>query len=150
MADLDQSVPGAVSQLRQPDPSTEIQPANTNEGLAGPHNSSSLDRERSRERPADSAMSQPPPPSRGGTLKKRRSLSRKGSLKRKSSHLGTFGGHSADGQEDVVANYNSEMNDAFYTPVPTRGSPTEILANRFQGESCSDACNSNGILGSPS
>ena len=134
MADLDHTVPGAVSQLPQLDPSTETQPTNTNEGLAGPpQKSTSLDRERSQERPGDSAMSQAPPPSRGGTLKKRRSLSRKGSLKRKSSHLGTFGGHASDAQDEVVANYNSEMNDAFYTPVPTRGSPTEILANRFQG-----------------
>lgn len=28
---------------------------------------------------------------------------------------------------------HSQMNDAFFTPVPTTGSPTEILASRFQG-----------------
>lgn len=41
----------------------------------------------------------------------------------------------------MVANQGSEMNSAFYTPVTTKGSPTEILANRFQGESYSDARN---------
>jgi hypothetical protein len=28
-----------------------------------------------------------------------------------------------------------EMRSAFYTPVPTTGNPTEVLANRFLGES---------------
>lgn len=32
----------------------------------------------------------------------------------------------ADGQ-------GTEINSAFFTPVPTTGNPTEILANRFQG-----------------
>lgn len=26
-----------------------------------------------------------------------------------------------------------EYNSAFYTPVPTVGTPTDVLANRFQG-----------------
>ncbi len=39
---------------------------------------------------------------------------------------------SLNGVEDVRA-HNSEMNNAFFTPVPTTGSPTEILAGRFQG-----------------
>ena len=73
-------------------------------------------------------------PSRGGTLKKRQSLSRKNSLKRTGSRKDsrpasvkslTFA--------DDVGGYGSEMTSAFFTPVPTTGSPTEILANRFQG-----------------
>jgi hypothetical protein len=28
---------------------------------------------------------------------------------------------------------SEEMNSVFYCPVPTSGSPTELLANRFQG-----------------
>lgn len=72
-------------------------------------------------------------PSRGGTLKKRQSLSRKNSLKRTGSRKDsrpasvkslTFA--------DDVGGYGSEMTSAFFTPVPTTGSPTEILANRFQ------------------
>ena len=75
-------------------------------------------------------------PSRGGTLKKKQSVVRKGSLKRASSRRS-----SAAGSVKSVAFGNDgtaeggEMNNAFYTPVPTSGSPTEILANRFQGMS---------------
>lgn len=140
MADFNQSPPNALSQLPESAQSAEIQSTNNNGGLTGlPQRSSSLDRERSRERQRDRAMSQSQTlaPSRGGTLKKRRSLSRKGSLKRdgsrKSSHPGTIRGQGFDGQEEVVANHASEMNSAFFTPVTTSGSPTEILATRFQG-----------------
>ena len=68
-------------------------------------------------------------PSRNNTLKKRNSMRRTNSLKRSSSKrslkagsIAGFGGLDSDQQ------YNS----AFSTPVPTSGSPTEILANRFQ------------------
>lgn len=103
-----------------------------------------LGRERSRERQGDSALPQSstPGPSRGGTLKKRRSLSRKGSMKRSRSRKlspGTISGHRSHGPAEVAAAYDSEMNSAFYTPVATKGNPTEILANRFQGEHYSDA-----------
>ena len=73
-------------------------------------------------------------PSHGGTLKKRQSLSRKNSLKRNRSRKNsrpasvkslTFA--------DDVGGHEPEMNSAFFTPVPTTGSPTDILANRFQG-----------------
>lgn len=74
-------------------------------------------------------------PSRGGTLKKRQSLSRKNSLKRsgsrKDSHPGSVKSLTLT---DYVGEQGSEMNNAFFTPVPTTGSPTEILASRFQGE----------------
>lgn len=82
---------------------------------------------------AGSAMSQSQTltPSRGGTLKKRQSLSRKTSMKRTGSKKGSRPGSVHDvSLADGVADH---MNDVFYTPVPTTGSPTEILAGRFQG-----------------
>ena len=73
-------------------------------------------------------------PSRGGTLKKRQSLSRKNSLKqsgsRKNSRPGSVKSLTF---ADDIGGQASEMNSAFFTPVPTTGSPTDILANRFQG-----------------
>ena len=76
-------------------------------------------------------------PSRGGTLKKRHSLSRKSSLKRSGSRKESRPGSvkSLDLAEDVDG-YGPEMNSAFFTPVPTTGSPTDILVNRFQGRFC--------------
>ena len=72
-------------------------------------------------------------PSRGGTLKKRQSLSRKNSLKRSGSRKGSRPGSVRSSSfADGVEGYGSEMNSAFYTPVPTTGTPTEILAERFQ------------------
>lgn len=70
-------------------------------------------------------------PSRGGTLKKKASLRRTGSLKRSSSRRSSRAGSvrslilQAPGDID-------EMHSAFFSPVPTSGNPTEILANRFQ------------------
>jgi len=72
-------------------------------------------------------------PSRGGTLKKKASLRRQGSLKRSSSRRSSRAGSVRSlvlqpGGADI-----DEMHSAFYSPVPTTGNPTEILANRFQG-----------------
>ncbi len=76
-------------------------------------------------------------PSRGGTLKKRQSLKKKGSLRRSAS--GKNGRpdsiRSFDGEKEVYSGDHAELNNAFFTPVPTTGSPTEILASRFQGMS---------------
>lgn len=74
-------------------------------------------------------------PSRGGTLKKRQSLSRKNSVKQSGSRKGSRAGsvRSLAFADDVIGSHDSEMHSAFFTPVPTTGSPTEILANRFQG-----------------
>lgn len=82
------------------------------------------------------SQSQTLTPSRGGTLKKRQSLSRKNSLKRSGSRKDSRPGSvkSLTFAEDVVG-LGSEMNSAFFTPVPTTGNPTDILANRFQGGS---------------
>ena len=79
-------------------------------------------------------------PSRGGTLKKKRSLSRKGSVKRSSSkrasRSGSLMGVGLGGQDDYPGDFGDEMNSAFFTPVPVTGNPTEILANRFQCKLC--------------
>jgi hypothetical protein len=83
---------------------------------------------------SDSAVSQAETltPSRGGTLKKKASLKRGGSLKRSSSRRSSRAGsvRSLALQSSAEAD---EMHSAFYSPVPTTGNPTEILANRFQG-----------------
>jgi len=71
-------------------------------------------------------------PSRGGTLKKKASLKRGSSLRRsgsrRSSRAGSVRSLALQPTDD------DEMRSAFYSPVPTTGNPTEILANRFQGE----------------
>lgn len=83
------------------------------------------------ERPA-SAASNAAGLGRSNTLKKKTSVSRKTSLK----HSGTrksvrapsvkaAGG--TDGVDD------EHYNNAFFTPIPTTGTPTDVLANRFQG-----------------
>ncbi|RDW73869.1 hypothetical protein BP5796_07311 [Coleophoma crateriformis] len=70
-------------------------------------------------------------PSRGGTLKKKASLKRGPSLKRsssrRSSRAGSVRSLALQSSGDV-----DEMHSAFFSPVPTTGNPTEILANRFQ------------------
>ena len=74
-------------------------------------------------------------PSRGGTLKKRQSLKKKSSLRRsasgKSSRPGSIRSFKSD--QEPYSGDHTEINNAFFVPVPTTGSPTEILANRFQG-----------------
>jgi len=74
--------------------------------------------------------------SRGGTLKKKASLRRGGSLKRsssrRSSRAGSVRSLVLQPQGDI-----DEAHSAFYSPVPTSGNPTEVLANRFAGENLS-------------
>ena len=84
--------------------------------------------------PSSMSQSHTLTPSRGGTLKKRQSLSKKNSLKRAGSKKGSRPGSikSLTFTEDAAG---GESSNAFYTPVPTHGNPTEILANRFQGVS---------------
>ena len=71
-------------------------------------------------------------PSRSGTLKKRASVKRSGSLKRSSSKRSVRAG-SIKGVDFADEDAGVKHNSVFYTPVPTSGSPTDILANRFQG-----------------
>ena len=70
-------------------------------------------------------------PTRGNTLKKKGSLSRKSSLKRSNSrrsvNAGSLRGMSAEEKREA-----DQRNSVFYTPIPTSGAPTEILAGRFQ------------------
>ena len=78
-------------------------------------------------------------PSRGGTLKKKGSLKKSGSIRRTASHRSSRAGSVRSltlGEKEKYAG-SEEMKSAFYSPVPTHGNPTELLANRFQGEHCS-------------
>lgn len=71
-------------------------------------------------------------PSRGATLKKKASLKRAGSLKRNTSRRSSRAGSVRSLALQTSAD-TDEAHSAFYSPVPTSGNPTEILANRFQG-----------------
>lgn len=73
-------------------------------------------------------------PTRGGTLKKKPSLGRKSSLKRSGSRRSLRAGSVRSLNLGEKEKYVPEdANSAFYVPIPTSGSPTEELANRFQG-----------------
>lgn len=78
-------------------------------------------------------------PSRGGTLKKRQSLKKSGSIKRSSSRKslrpGSVTSLALGEREKYSRGQGDELYSAFYTPVPTTGNPTDILADRFQGKS---------------
>lgn len=84
------------------------------------------------------SQSQTLTPSRGGTLKKKASLKRGGSLKRSSSRRSSRAGSVRSLNLGEREKYNpaegEEVNSAFFSPVPTSGSPTDLLANRFQGK----------------
>ncbi|KAI1105439.1 hypothetical protein F4804DRAFT_341182 [Jackrogersella minutella] len=69
--------------------------------------------------------------SRGNTLKKKSSLRRSGSLKRSSSRRSMKAG-SVRSLALQSSHDSDEIHSAFYCPVPTSGSPTELLSNRFQ------------------
>ncbi|KAL9099982.1 MAG: hypothetical protein Q9163_004591 [Psora crenata] len=125
--DFAQAPPKSVAPLSQNN--VENQTSHLNEDMVG---SSTLG-DSSEMRRANSSMSQSHTltPSRGGTLKKRQSLSKKNSVKRSGSKRASRPGSvkSLTFADDVDG---SEANSVFYTPVPTHGSPTEVLANRFQ------------------
>lgn len=73
-------------------------------------------------------------PTRGGTLKKKPSLGRKGSLKRSGSRRSLRAGSVRSlnlGEKEKYV--TDDANSAFYVPIPTSGNPTDELANRFQG-----------------
>ncbi|OJD19724.1 hypothetical protein AJ78_00347 [Emergomyces pasteurianus Ep9510] len=76
-------------------------------------------------------------PSRAtGTLKKKPSLSKKGSLRRsgsrRSSRAGSVRSLALGEKEKYGIVDGDEVNSAFYVPIPTSGSPTDVLAARFQ------------------
>ena len=94
----------------------------------------------------DSTMSQSQTltPSRGGTLKKKQSLKKSGSIRRSSStrsvRPGSVKSLEIGEREKYADGHGDELYSAFYTPVPTTGNPTEILANRFQGKYSKGTC----------
>ncbi|KAL9127183.1 MAG: hypothetical protein Q9217_003891 [Psora testacea] len=126
-SDFAQGAPNTIPPLSQSNPHNQT--SHFNENMAG---SSPLG-DSAEMRRTNSSMSQSHTltPSRGGTLKKRQSVSRKNSMKRSGSKRGSRAGSvkSLTFADDVGA---AEANNVFHTPVPTQGSPTEVLANRFQ------------------
>lgn len=94
---------------------------------ASQRGSSIVDGERSNMNHTPSLMSQGDQllPRRGGTLKKKSSLKRSSS--RRSSRAGSVRSLALQPEP------SDEMHSAFYSPVPTTGNPTELLANRFTG-----------------
>lgn len=88
-------------------------------------------------RRADSVMSYSGNPSRQGTLKKKPSLSKKSSVKRSGSRRSSRAGSVRSvylGEKEKYDAAPEEHMSAFYTPIPTTGTPTDVLAHRFQGE----------------
>jgi hypothetical protein len=69
---------------------------------------------------------------RGNTLKKKNSLRRSASLKRSGSRRSMKAG-SVRSLALQSSHEPDEMHSAFYCPVPTSGTPTDVLAQRFQG-----------------
>lgn len=136
-ADFAQGAPHEASTLPHPDQSPDLGASQRGSTLVDSAAGGGVQR-------SDSTMSQSHTltPSRGGTLKKKRSLSKKGSIKRTGSRRSSYAG-SIKGLAAGDASYDGpddeQMNSAFFTPVPTTGSPTEILSNRFQGMSSSGA-----------
>ena len=68
-------------------------------------------------------------PSRGGTLKKRGSLKKRASLGRSGSKRSMRAGSMKNFRDP-----DDDFHSIFATPVPTTGSPTELLGDRFQGK----------------
>jgi hypothetical protein len=65
--------------------------------------------------------------SRGNTLGRGKSLSRRSSGSQRSARAGSISGVAHDKRSAA------DRSDVFYIPIPTNGSPTELLATRFQG-----------------
>lgn len=75
-------------------------------------------------------------PSRGSTLKKKSSIRKSASMRRSGSKKSSYAGSVRSMQLGDKEKYepNPEHNSAFHCPVPTSGSPTDLLADRFQGK----------------
>jgi len=76
-------------------------------------------------------------PSRHNTLKKRQSVSK--GLRRSGSRRSSYAGSVKSTKLGEKERYEEtpESNSVFSCPVPTHGSPTELLADRFQGKAVS-------------
>ena len=108
-------------------------PGSTAEGVMGSQvaaTSGGLDRSTST---ASTAYNREATPSRSGTLKKKASVSRKSSLKRSSSRKSLIAGSTKGVGFSGAQADGDDYYSALFTPIPTHGSPTEVLANRFQG-----------------
>ncbi|RDA93420.1 hypothetical protein CP533_1975, partial [Ophiocordyceps camponoti-saundersi (nom. inval.)] len=70
-------------------------------------------------------------PVRNNTLRKRTSMRRSNS--RRSNRAGSVRSLAVQTAPD-----SDDVSNAFYCPVPTSGTPTDVLANRFQGSSLPD------------
>ena len=134
-ADFAQGMPTDASPLSQSNLQNQTAHLNHDQGPNQPGSSTLGDSELRRTN-STASQSHALTPSKGGTLKKRQSLSRRTSLKRSTSNKKSSRPGSVRSLTfaDDEGSYNAEINNAFYTPVPTSGNPTEILANRFQGE----------------
>ena len=129
--DYAQGVPSEGSPLSQ---SMQQQARFNEEFDASQRGSSVIDGDGMRRSDSVMSQSQTLTPSRGGTLKKKASIKRTGSLKRSSSRRSVGAGSVKSlALGDREKYEGSDLYSAFFTPVPTKGSPTEILANRFQG-----------------
>ncbi|RMZ78034.1 hypothetical protein DV737_g4111, partial [Chaetothyriales sp. CBS 132003] len=82
-----------------------------------------------------------PPPQRSGTLKKKASLRRTTSLGKVPSRRSSFAGSVRSMRQGEWQKHDEavDSNSAFFTPIPTSGNPTELLADRFQGEQAAHA-----------
>ena len=110
-------------------PSTTTQSA----GHSGGDTGSVTDGDHPQRSASQMSQSQTLLPSRGGTLKKKASLRKSGSVKRSSSRRSSRAGSVKSLNLGEKEKYNhDELYSAFYTPVPTHANPTEVLANRFQ------------------
>lgn len=76
------------------------------------------------------SQSQAQLPSRGGTLKKKSSLHRSSS--KRSSYAGSVKSLRL-GEKEKYAETDENMS-VFFCPVPTNATPTQLLADRFQGQ----------------
>jgi hypothetical protein len=70
---------------------------------------------------------------RGNTLRRKNSVSKKDSLKKTGSRK-SLRNRSGSGAARTPVDPERDVMSIFYTPIPTSGSPCEILANRFQGK----------------
>ena len=119
--------------VRNGTPAIDGNPSRFHEELDTSRRGSSLDVPRTE---SQMAMSHPALPSRASTLKKKASLSKRGSFRRSSSRKSSRAGSVRSinfGEKERYGVTEDEQNSAFYVPIPTSGSPTELLANRFQG-----------------
>lgn len=79
-------------------------------------------------------------PSRSSTLRKKGSLTKKGSIHRSGSRRSMRAGSVRSlnlGDKEKYGVDGDDSHSAFFVPIPTNGSPTETLANRFQSMSFS-------------